>query len=152
LLLYSSYLPLGVPNWTVLYIINTVSHQCLRLQASLPARGRGLHHLLPSKGEGPRLVPDNALSGGLSWVGLVGDSLRALFLDPFQEMEEGKGMPPWKSFRRCRSRSSHDIFEKLCRRSNPCLFHALGASSLALLAASSLPPPVGGECHGPGYM
>jgi hypothetical protein len=26
LLLYSSYLPLGVPNWTVLYIINTVPH------------------------------------------------------------------------------------------------------------------------------
>jgi hypothetical protein len=29
LLLYSSYLPLGVPNWTVLYIINTVLHQPL---------------------------------------------------------------------------------------------------------------------------
>jgi hypothetical protein len=29
LLLYSSYLPLGVPNWTVLYIINTVPHQAL---------------------------------------------------------------------------------------------------------------------------
>jgi hypothetical protein len=26
LLLYSSYLSLGVPNWTVLYIINTVPH------------------------------------------------------------------------------------------------------------------------------
>jgi hypothetical protein len=26
LLLYSSYLPLGVPNWTVLYIINTVPY------------------------------------------------------------------------------------------------------------------------------
>jgi hypothetical protein len=28
LLLYSSYLPLWVTNWTVLYIINTVPHQC----------------------------------------------------------------------------------------------------------------------------
>jgi hypothetical protein len=27
LLLYSSYLSLGVPNWTVLFIINTVPHQ-----------------------------------------------------------------------------------------------------------------------------
>jgi hypothetical protein len=27
--LYSSYLPLGVLNWTVLYIINTVPHQAL---------------------------------------------------------------------------------------------------------------------------
>jgi hypothetical protein len=27
LLLCSSYLPLGVPNWTVFYIINTVPHQ-----------------------------------------------------------------------------------------------------------------------------
>jgi hypothetical protein len=30
LLLYSSYLPLGVPNWTVLYIINTVPHHTLQ--------------------------------------------------------------------------------------------------------------------------
>jgi hypothetical protein len=29
LLLYSSYLSLGVANWTVLYIINTVPHQAL---------------------------------------------------------------------------------------------------------------------------
>jgi hypothetical protein len=27
LLLRSSYLPLGVPNWTVIYIITTVPHQ-----------------------------------------------------------------------------------------------------------------------------
>jgi hypothetical protein len=27
--MYSSYLPLGVPNWTVLFIINTVPHQAL---------------------------------------------------------------------------------------------------------------------------
>jgi hypothetical protein len=27
LLLCSSYLPLGVPNWTVTFIINTVPHQ-----------------------------------------------------------------------------------------------------------------------------
>jgi hypothetical protein len=30
LLLYSSYLPLGVPNWTGLYIINTVPHQSVK--------------------------------------------------------------------------------------------------------------------------
>jgi hypothetical protein len=33
LLLCSSYLPLGVPNWTVTYIIDTVPHQ------SLPEKG-----------------------------------------------------------------------------------------------------------------
>jgi hypothetical protein len=31
------------------------------LQASLPTRGRGLHVILPSKGERPRLMPSNAL-------------------------------------------------------------------------------------------
>jgi hypothetical protein len=39
LLLCSSYLPLGVPNWTVIYIINTVPHQ------------RGTDEAVPAVGE-----------------------------------------------------------------------------------------------------
>jgi hypothetical protein len=35
LLLCSSYLPLGVPNWTVTYIINTVPHQTPKRQEKI---------------------------------------------------------------------------------------------------------------------
>jgi hypothetical protein len=52
-------------------------------------------------------------------------------------------MPPWQSFRRCRSRNSHDFFEKLYRRSNPCLCHAISVPSFAWFSTGSLPPPVG---------
>jgi hypothetical protein len=37
-------------------------------------------------------------------------------------------------------------------QSNPCLHHAFGAPSSVLLPTGSLPPPMGEECHGPGYM
>jgi hypothetical protein len=40
LLLCSSYLPLGVPNWTVTYIINTVPHQARQW-------AKGISHLVP---------------------------------------------------------------------------------------------------------
>jgi hypothetical protein len=50
LLLCSSYLPLGVPNWTVIYIINTVLHQDFFL-APLPGKkktsARGVSHTHP---------------------------------------------------------------------------------------------------------
>jgi hypothetical protein len=49
LLLYSSYFPLGVPNWTVIYI-NTVPHQANFL-ALLPEKkktsARGVSHAHP---------------------------------------------------------------------------------------------------------
>jgi hypothetical protein len=36
-------------------------------------------------------------------------------------MAKGQGIPLWPSFWRCCARGSHDIFEKLYHRSNPCL-------------------------------
>jgi hypothetical protein len=49
-MLCSSYLPLGVPNWTVTYIINTVPYQDLFL-ALLPGKkktsARGVSHAHP---------------------------------------------------------------------------------------------------------
>jgi hypothetical protein len=60
------------------------------LQASLPARVRGLHLLLPSKGEGPRLVPGNALPSGLSWSELVGGPVAGIIPGIFLGSGEGQ--------------------------------------------------------------
>jgi hypothetical protein len=117
-----------------------------------PQRGRGLHLLLPGKVKGLAWCPAMPCRTACREESFPGNLLQASLLDSFQEIVRGKGMPPWQSFQRCRSRSSHDIFEKLCRRSSPCLHHAFGVSSLALLSAGFLPPPMGDECHGPGYM